>query len=190
LSADESWHAAARGALDGRPARFDQTFVVGGEARHFDFSFTPGAGAVVAVGRDITERRAADARVSALTRQLMDASRQAGMAEVATGVLHNVGNVLNSVNVAAGVAADRARAMKLAGVARAAEALRGRGDDGKLAEYLERLAAVLVEQRDEVLDELAALTRNIDHIKVIVSTQQTLAGTTRGLREELSAVEL
>src|SRR5262249_2956219 len=35
LSADESWHAAARGALDGRPARFDQTFVVGGEARHF-----------------------------------------------------------------------------------------------------------------------------------------------------------
>ena len=33
--------------------------------------------------------------------QLMVASRQAGMAEVATGVLHNVGNVLNSVNVSA-----------------------------------------------------------------------------------------
>ena len=34
-------------------------------------------------------------------RQLVDASRQAGMAEVATSVLHNVGNVLNSVNVSA-----------------------------------------------------------------------------------------
>ena len=31
----------------------------------------------------------------------MDTSRQAGMAEVATSVLHNVGNVLNSVNVSA-----------------------------------------------------------------------------------------
>ena len=36
-----------------------------------------------------------------LPRRLRDASREAGMAEVATGVLHNVGNVLDSVNVSA-----------------------------------------------------------------------------------------
>ena len=36
-------------------------------------------------------------------RQLMDASRRSGMADVATAVLHNVGNVLNSVNVSASV---------------------------------------------------------------------------------------
>ena len=48
---------------------------------------------------DITERRTADAALAAAHKQLMDISRQAGMAEVATGVLHNVGNVLNSVNV-------------------------------------------------------------------------------------------
>ncbi|MEO8361749.1 MAG: hypothetical protein ABI672_17070, partial [Vicinamibacteria bacterium] len=36
-------------------------------------------------------------------RQLVDASRQSGRAEVATNVLHNVGNVLNSVNVSAGL---------------------------------------------------------------------------------------
>ena len=40
---------------------------------------------------------------------LMDLSRQAGMAEVATGVLHNVGNVLNSVNVSATIVANKIR---------------------------------------------------------------------------------
>jgi hypothetical protein len=29
----------------------------------------------------------------------VEVARKAGMAEVATGVLHNVGNVLNSINV-------------------------------------------------------------------------------------------
>ena len=42
-------------------------------------------------------------------RSLMLASRQAGMAEVATGVLHNVGNVLNSVNVSATLLRDQVR---------------------------------------------------------------------------------
>ena len=36
-----------------------------------------------------------------LQSQLRDASRDAGMAEVATGVLHSVGNVLNSLGVSA-----------------------------------------------------------------------------------------
>ena len=54
---------------------------------------------------------------------LMDASRQAGMAEVATNVLHNVGNVLNSVNVSASLAADRIKGSKGARLADAAALL-------------------------------------------------------------------
>ena len=56
--------------------------------------------------------------------QLVDASRQAGMAEVATGVLHNVGNVLNSVNVSATLIAERLQQSRTANLARAAELLR------------------------------------------------------------------
>ena len=41
-----------------------------------------------------------------------DASRMAGMAEVATGVLHNVGNVLNSLNVSSSVIAAGLRQSK------------------------------------------------------------------------------
>ena len=59
--------------------------------------------AVAPVGalRAIAVRVAAEQRERLLQRQLRDASHQSGMAEVATGVLHNVGNVLNSVNVSA-----------------------------------------------------------------------------------------
>ena len=49
--------------------------------------------------RDITERTRAEREMQDMHQQLLDTSRQAGMAEVATSVLHNVGNVLNSVNV-------------------------------------------------------------------------------------------
>ncbi|MGZ5552414.1 MAG: PAS domain-containing protein, partial [Chthoniobacterales bacterium] len=52
---------------------------------------------------DITERKVAEAKVAGLQKQLVDASRQAGMAEIATNVLHNVGNVLNSVNISTGL---------------------------------------------------------------------------------------
>ena len=63
-------------------------------------------GAVV-VAQDITERRLAEQELEEVHKQLLVASRQAGMAEVATNVLHNVGNVLNSVNVSASLVAER-----------------------------------------------------------------------------------
>ncbi len=59
--------------------------------------------------QDITERKHAERDLEALNRQLVDTSRQAGMAEVATSVLHNVGNVLNSVNVSCSVISERLR---------------------------------------------------------------------------------
>src|SRR5207247_1421831 len=47
----------------------------------------------IAIKQDVTERKRAEAELEALHKQLVDASRQAGMAEVATNVLHTVGNV-------------------------------------------------------------------------------------------------
>ena len=61
------------------------------------------------ISKDITAMKEAEAKLEQLHRQLLETSRQAGMAEVATGVLHNVGNVLNSVNVSAIMLADRLR---------------------------------------------------------------------------------
>ena len=41
--------------------------------------------------------------------ELMKAARMAGKAEIATSVLHNVGNVLNSVNISASIVSDKLR---------------------------------------------------------------------------------
>ena len=141
---------------------------------------------VVGLNRDITEIKRAEERLEALNKQMLALSRSAGMAEVATGVLHNVGNVLNSVNVAAGVVADRLRASKVIGVTKLAKLLRDQ--NGNLAQfltedergkkvpaYLEQLAQNLEQERAEVDNELHGLILNIDHIKEIVAMQQNYA---------------
>ena len=57
--------------------------------------------------REIAERKRTEEKLETVHQQLVDAARRAGMAEVATGVLHNVGNVLNSINVSATLVAER-----------------------------------------------------------------------------------
>ena len=78
---------------------------------------------VVAISRDITERKSAAAKLAQMHQQLVDASRHAGMAEIANNVLHNVGNVLNSVNVSAGVVAQMVRDSKDQGLANVVQLL-------------------------------------------------------------------
>ncbi|MHB8812175.1 MAG: PAS domain S-box protein [Steroidobacteraceae bacterium] len=139
----------------------------------------------LAVIEDITERRLAEAELERVHKQLLVASRQAGMAEVATNVLHNVGNVLNSVNVSANIVSERIKKSKCAGLARVAALLSEHapdlttfltGSQGKhLPVYLQELAADLVAERDVEIAELAVLRRNIEHIKEIVAMQQSYA---------------
>jgi PAS domain S-box-containing protein len=137
-------------------------------------------GAVV-VAQDITERRRAEQELEEVHKQLLLASRQAGMAEVATNVLHNVGNVLNSVNVSASLVAERIKKSKCAGLARVAALLQSqtdlaafmRGPQGQhLPGYLQELADELESERDASVAELSALRANVEHIKEIVAMQQ------------------
>src|SRR5581483_7595678 len=120
----------------------------------------------------------AEEEVEALHNQLVEASRHAGMAEVATGVLHNVGNVLNSVNVSSTLLADRLRKSRASNVARAAELLKERNGDlaewlatderGKmLPTYLAELGKHLATEHAEMTAELELLVKNVEHIKEI-----------------------
>jgi PAS domain S-box-containing protein len=139
----------------------------------------------LAVFEDITERRLAEEELERVHKQLLVASRQAGMAEVATNVLHNVGNVLNSVNVSASIVSERIKKSKGAGLARAAALLTDHASDlatflegsqGRhLPVYLEELAAELITERDVASAELAVLRGNVEHIKEIVAMQQSYA---------------
>jgi PAS domain S-box-containing protein len=139
----------------------------------------------LAVIEDITERRLADAELERVHKLLLVASRDAGMAEVATNVLHNVGNVLNSVNVSANLVSERIRKSKCAGLARVSALLNEHAADlttfltgsqgGQLPVYLQELSADLIAERDATSAELAVLRGNVEHIKEIVAMQQSYA---------------
>ena len=139
----------------------------------------------VAVVQDITERRLAEQELEHVHKQLLVASRQAGMAEVATNVLHNVGNVLNSVNVSASLVSERIAKSKCARLDQVAALLTEHAGDlasflagpqGKhLPGYLGELAGALVSERDSAVAELEALRSNVEHIKEIVAMQQSYA---------------
>jgi PAS domain S-box-containing protein len=155
---------------------------------------------LVGIGRDITAIKEAEAKLDQVHKQLMNASRQAGMAEVATSVLHNVGNVLNSVNVASSCVADSLRKSKAANLSKVVALLREHEADlgdfitndskGKqLPGYLAQLAEHLAGEQTAVLNELARLQKNIEHIMDIVAMQQSYAKTT-GILESLPIVDL
>jgi PAS domain S-box-containing protein len=142
------------------------------------------------ITKDISDLKEAERRIGEVHQQLLEASRLAGMAEIATNVLHNVGNVLNSVNISAGLIGDRLRASKLKGLGRAVALMSEHGDDlgsfltqdtrGKLLPgYLQELAQALTAEHAAVADELALLTKSVDHIKEVVATQQSYAGASR-----------
>ncbi len=150
--------------------------------------------------RDITEVKRTQGALEKAQRELVDASRQAGMAEIATGVLHNVGNVLNSVNVSATLLATGLRDSKAATLGKVSALLtehtadlgiflttdpRGR----RMPELIASLAQNFAEERTRLLAEIESLQHNIDHIKDIVSMQQSFA-TMVGIVEPLSAAAL
>jgi signal transduction histidine kinase len=131
---------------------------------------------------------------------LVLASRQAGMAEVASSVLHNVGNVLNSVNVSANLLDERIQASKASGLARVAAMLEEQGDQlgsfiasderGKrLPTYLAQLSSQLLADRDAALKEVASLVKSVEHIKDIVRMQQSYA-THGGVEESMAVADL
>jgi C4-dicarboxylate-specific signal transduction histidine kinase len=122
--------------------------------------------------------------------QLVQTARQAGMAEVATNVLHNVGNVLNSVYTSAQVAKERLAVLKLEQVGRVTNMLqenqanlstfltqdaRGR----HVMPFLSRLGQNLVDERKEIITLLDDVGRYTEHIGDIVKVQQNYARTPR-----------
>ncbi|MFH1749260.1 MAG: PAS domain S-box protein [Planctomycetota bacterium] len=141
----------------------------------------------VALVRDITERKRAEGELEELHQRLVAASRRAGMSEVATDVLHNVGNVLNSINVSASLVGEKIRGSRVPGLAKATALMTEHADDlgtfitqderGKqLPGYLAKLAERLADEQTDLMGELWHLAENIEHIKNIVGVQQSLSG--------------
>jgi C4-dicarboxylate-specific signal transduction histidine kinase len=135
---------------------------------------------------DVAERRRMASQMEKTYKELLDASRQAGMSEVASNVLHNVGNVLNSVSVSATLVSDHLMRSKVVNVGRVAAMMREHASNlgdfmtvnpkgQQLPGYLEQLARHLVDEHNLLLKEIEFVKKKIDHIKEIVAMQQDYA---------------
>lgn len=152
------------------------------------------------ISYDVTDQQKMAAELENTRRNLIDASRLAGMAEVATGVLHNVGNVLTSINVSANVLRSGLKNSKAESLGKLSDLLREHepnlavfiSSDPKgrrVPEFIESLAKHMGDERSRLLNELNALQQNIDHVKEIITMQQAYA-TTAGVVESIDPVSL
>jgi len=149
---------------------------------------------------EIARRERAQAEKEKTNQQLLKVSREAGMSEVATGVLHNVGNVLNSINISASIVAEHLNEFNVANIARAADLMREHaGDIGEfmsndpkgrqLPDYLAQLASHLSAEQSLLLKEISFVRMKIEHVKEIVAAQQNY-GKVMGLEEPVNVEEL
>jgi signal transduction histidine kinase len=124
--------------------------------------------------------------VEHIHKQLMEASRMAGMSEIATNVLHNVGNTLNSVNISTDLIVESVKKSKVSCLARVVSLLQQHAQDlgefvtndpsGRhLPAYLARLSEHLLAEQAKIAEALDLLRRNVEHIKEIVAMQQNYA---------------
>ncbi|MDQ8187111.1 ATP-binding protein [Pelagicoccus sp. SDUM812002] len=118
--------------------------------------------------------------------QLVDTARTAGKAEVAINVLHNVGNVLNSLNVSVNVLSQKTQGSHASKLGRIANLVCQHQSDlaefissdprGKnVPNYLLQLSKTLEDEMAATLYELGVMNDDIDHIKSVIAAQQTHA---------------
>jgi len=149
---------------------------------------------------EIVRRKRAQAEMEKTHKELLEVSRAAGMSEVATGVLHNVGNVLNSINISASIVAEHLNEFNIANIARAANLMREHAGDighfmtidpkGKqLPDYLAQLATHLSTEQSLLVKEIGFVKMKIEHVKEIVAAQQNY-GKVSALAERVKIEDL
>ncbi len=135
---------------------------------------------------EIVERERMEAEVERTHKELLAASRQAGMAEIADCVLHNVGKMLKSINVSASLVSDQMKQSKINNVVRIGTLIREHEEDlgdfmahdprgKKLPVYIAQLAEYLTNEQTTLSTELEFIKKNIESIKEIVAMQQNCA---------------
>ena len=128
-----------------------------------------------------SEKKLAEAQ-----KQLLDSAHKAGMADIATGILHNLGNVLNSVNSSAEKIIQIVRTGKVKSFINANQLLKEHMDDigeflsaddkgKKLPEFYLKLGDVLMEENSRIVKNMKRIEDKISTMKGIVETQQDYA---------------
>lgn len=140
----------------------------------------------VCIVRDISARKETEETLAKAQLQLVDAAHKSGMAEMATGVLHNIGNILNSVNLASEEIARIAVHSKVQGLIKANNMLSAHREDladfitqdpkgKKLPDYYLKLGKILSQEISDISAEAKSLIEKTTMMKEVISTQQDYA---------------
>jgi len=141
---------------------------------------------LVCIVRDITGRKKAEEHLVAAQKEIVNAAHKSGMAEMATGVLHNIGNILNSVNISVEEISRVARNSKVIGLLKANTMLADNMNDisdfiandskgRKLPRYYVKLGGIIDDEFDTIKREVAVLSQKTTMMKEVISTQQSYA---------------
>ena len=150
--------------------------------------------------QDISQRKRKEKELLILNERLIELAKTAGMIQVTNSILHNIGNVLNSVNTSASLIynkINRSTVSTLTEIAKLIEEHRDhmsdfltKDDKGKKClDFIILLAKVLPEEHANVSEEVRSLTNKVEHIKHIIKMQQAMEGNSDLLEEvDVSAI--
>ncbi|CAM2007130.1 ATP-binding protein [Acanthopleuribacter pedis] len=152
------------------------------------------------VYRDITERKKTEEMLRKAQQRLLETAHSSGMAEIATGVLHNIGNILNSVNISTEEMALTLKNSKVKGFLKANDMIRNHSGDlgtfftshpkGKLIPgYYLSLGEAINEEQTTLTDEVTALINKVNMMRDVISTQQNYAKASL-YTEDVSVIDL
>ncbi len=155
---------------------------------------------LIGTTQDITERRIAEEQMASMHKRLLKASHKAGMAEVATGVLHNMGNVLTSLNTSVSVMEETLKSFKVEGLSKARTLIDEHAGDlarffvedqrgQRFPAYFGSLSEHLNERHQDLFGQLKDIKRSLAHINMIIGSQQSYASS-GGLVEEVLLSEV
>lgn len=148
---------------------------------------------------DIRERKKAEAELAETNKKLLETARIVGITEMAATVLHNVGNVFNSVSVTVGMLSEKLQQSKIPNFVKTVEMIelhmpdlaefltkdtRGREIPG----YLVALGKYLTKEQESSAAMLRNISEHTKHIMELITIQ--LHNASAGLTEMLSLNEL
>jgi signal transduction histidine kinase len=142
-------------------------------------------GTVVRLQNEAAERKRAMRDLERASGEISELSREAGRAEIAAGVLHNVGNVLNVLNLARCRLEEVVHKPTLEKLKRGLAVLREQQDGdpgflgtsrgGKVCAYLDEVTGALSRERGGEAEDVRTIVETVSHIREVIAAQQTFA---------------
>lgn len=140
----------------------------------------------VCIIADITSYVQIQHELKVQNQDMLTLAHRAGMAEIATGVMHNIGNLMNSLSISAEKIIETLKNSKLPGFSDANKLLLtavknpaeffGNNPQGKLLpQYYSKLAATLENEHNRLRDEGSIIVEKVLQIKDAIEIQQDVA---------------